>query len=84
VVHADIRAGEIEIHGQVFGTVEAKRRLEISPTGRVRGDIQATVVSVTPGGVLDGRIRMADEQPDEITVVSPSDAATSIVRRERS
>src|SRR6516164_11691213 len=46
VVHADIRAGEIEVHGQVFGTIEAKRRIEISPTGRVRGDIQATVLSI--------------------------------------
>ena len=77
VVHADIRVGEIEIHGQVFGTIEAKRRIEISPTGRVRGDIQATVLSVTPGGVLDGRIRMADEHPEEMTPAARSTAAAT-------
>jgi cytoskeletal protein CcmA (bactofilin family) len=83
VVHADIRAGEIEVHGQVFGTIEAKRRIEISPTGRVRGDIQATVLSITPGGVLDGRIRMADEQSDDAIAVPQSDGATSITPHER-
>jgi cytoskeletal protein CcmA (bactofilin family) len=72
VVHADIRAGVVEVHGQVFGTIEAKRRIEISPSGRVRGDIQSSVLSVTPGGVLDGRIRMADERPDEITIATDS------------
>jgi cytoskeletal protein CcmA (bactofilin family) len=83
VVHADIRAGEVEVHGQVFGTIEAKQRIEISPTGRVRGDVQATVLSITPGGVLDGRIRMADEKPDEAVAVSQSEGATSITSHER-
>lgn len=68
VVHADIRAGEIEVHGQVLGTIEAKRRVEISATGRVRGDIQTPVLIVTPGALIDGRTRMADERPDEATV----------------
>src|SRR5215467_13562636 len=67
-VHADIRTGEIEIHGQVFGTVEAKKSVEISPSGRVCGDIHTPVLSLSPGGVVDGRVRMANEQPEETTV----------------
>src|SRR5712692_3725184 len=59
LVHADIKVGEIEIHGQVSGTVEAKRRVEISPTGRVRGEIQTPVLVMNPGAMLDGQIRMA-------------------------
>src|SRR6516225_9460528 len=51
MVHADIRAGEIEVHGQVLGTIEAKRRVEISVTGRVRGDIQTPALTVTPGAL---------------------------------
>src|SRR5215471_2663277 len=68
VVHADIRAGEIEIHGQIFGTIEAKRRAEIFPTGKVRGDIHTPVLTVTPGGLLDGRLQMAPEKPEETAV----------------
>ena len=83
IVHADIRAGEIEIHGQVLGTVEAKRRIEVSVTGRVRGDIHTPVLVVTPGALLDGRIRMADERPDEATVAARADAEQSTTRPER-
>jgi len=83
MVHADIRAGDVEIHGQVFGTIEAKRRVEISGSGRVRGDVHAPVLIVNPGAQLDGRTRMADEQPDETTAVTDSDNAEKSAAQER-
>jgi cytoskeletal protein CcmA (bactofilin family) len=84
MVHADIRAGDVEIHGQVLGTIEAKRRVEISVSGRVRGDVHAPVLIVNPGAQLDGRTRMADEQPVENTAVTASeDAENSATRHER-
>jgi len=66
VVHADIKVGEIEIHGQFFGSIQAKHRVQVFPSGRVRGDIHTPVLSVNPGAMLDGGLRMADERPDEI------------------
>lgn len=83
MVHADIHAGDIEIHGQVFGTIEAKRRVEISPTGRVRGDIHTPILVMNPGGLLDGRIRMADERPDETTLAACATPEESTTRQER-
>src|SRR6476660_8437384 len=53
VVHADIKVGDIEIHGQVFGSIEANRRIDITETGRVRGDVKTPMLAVTPGGVVD-------------------------------
>ena len=70
-VHADINVSEIEIHGRVFGNLEAKRRIEIYPTGRVRGDIKTPVLVVNPGGMLDGKTRMAEESADPTAVVDP-------------
>ncbi len=67
-VHADIKAAEVEISGQVFGTIDAKRRIEIYPTGRVRGDINTPVLAVSPGATLDGRLRMTGDRPEETTV----------------
>jgi cytoskeletal protein CcmA (bactofilin family) len=67
LVHADIKVGEIEIHGQVFGSIEAKRRVEITASGRLRGDVHTPVLCVTSGGVLDGRIQMAEDHPAEET-----------------
>ncbi len=64
IVNADVKVGEIEIHGQVSGTIDAKRRVEISSTGRVRGEIQTPVLLVNPGGIVDGQIRMADNHPE--------------------
>jgi cytoskeletal protein CcmA (bactofilin family) len=83
IVHADIRAGDVEIHGQVFGTIEAKRRIEIFSTGRIRGDIQAPVLSVSPGGVLDGRIRMGNDHPEETTIATRAVSEESTSRQER-
>jgi cytoskeletal protein CcmA (bactofilin family) len=61
VVHADIKVGEIEIHGQFFGNIEAKNRVEIFPSARVRGDIHTPVLCVSAGAMLDGGIRMPDD-----------------------
>jgi cytoskeletal protein CcmA (bactofilin family) len=65
VVHADVKVGEAEIYGQFFGNIQAKNRVEIYPSGRVRADIHTPVLCVNPGAILDGGIRMADEKPDD-------------------
>lgn len=70
VIHADIRVGEIEIHGQIFGNIEAKRKVDILPTGRIRGDIRTTLLTIAPGGQVDGQIVMANEKADEMATVS--------------
>ena len=69
VVHADIKVGEIEIHGQFFGRIEAKNRIEIFPSGRVRGDLHTPTLCVNPGAVLDGGMHMTVERSDEATAV---------------
>ena len=65
VVNAEIKAGEVEIHGQCFGNIEAKSRVEIFPGGRVSADIRTPVLCVSPGATLDGGIHMADEKPND-------------------
>src|SRR5262249_21536117 len=83
VVHADIKVGEIEIHGQFFGSIQAKRRVEIFPSGRVRGDVQTPVLSVSAGAMVDGGIRMADERPEETTVGAQALSEQSNTEHER-
>src|SRR5262249_37066683 len=67
VVHADIKVGEIEIHGRFFGTITAKTRVVVFPSGRVRGDIHTPVLCVNPGALLDGGMHMANDGTDEST-----------------
>lgn len=73
LVHGDILVGEIEIHGQVFGNIESKRRVEIFSTGRVRGDITTPILVMNAGALLDGRTQMGDK-PDEVTIAVPAQA----------
>ena len=58
VVHADIRVGDIEIMGQVFGNVQVSGQAEIFSTGRLRGDLQASVLIIQAGAILEGRSSM--------------------------
>ncbi len=83
LVHADIKVGEIEVHGQVFGSIDAKRRVEVSATGRIRGDVRTPVLITSAGGVLDGRIEMAGDRPDETTITTHSTAQQQRARQER-
>ena len=83
IVHADIKAGEVEIHGQVFGSIEAKRRIEIHVSGRVRGDLHTPVLSMSPGGMLDGRLQMATDKPEETTIAARPAPQESNTRQER-
>ena len=59
LVHGDIKVAQVVIAGQVFGSIEAKERLEILATGRVQGDVHTPVLVVMPGSMLDGRTSMA-------------------------
>ena len=59
VVHADIKVGDIEIRGQVFGNIEVKRQAEILSTGRLKGDLQAAVLIIQAGALLEGRSHMS-------------------------
>ena len=72
LVHADIKVGELEIHGQVFGNIESKRRVEVCATGRVCGDIHTPVLIISEGALLDGRTRMAGDKPAETTLSTHS------------
>src|SRR5262245_50024214 len=70
VVHADVKVGEIEIHGQVFGSVCVERRSEIFRTGRLRGDLQTPVLVVHEGGIMDGRSSMpSDSSQPQVALV---------------
>jgi len=73
VVHADIKVGEIEIHGKVFGNIEVGRRTEIFPSGSLRGDLKTPVLVMHERGVLDGRSRMpgGDAETVETTESTP-------------
>ena len=57
-IQADISVAVAVVMGEVDGTIDAKDRIEVYPPGRVSGEIQAPVISIEPGGILNGNCIM--------------------------
>ena len=64
-VHADIKAGEVEVYGSISGSVEGNRRVEIHPSGSITGDVHTPELVIEAGGILDGNSKMAGDRKAE-------------------
>ena len=58
MLHADITADTVIVMGKVDGNIDGKKKIEARPPGRITGDIQAPVVAVEPGVILNGNCRI--------------------------
>jgi cytoskeletal protein CcmA (bactofilin family) len=76
-IYADIKAGEARIHGSVFGNISGSRRIEISATGKVRGEVQAPQLVIEEGAVFEGRSHGA-AQDDPQTELRTGDDETLV------
>jgi cytoskeletal protein CcmA (bactofilin family) len=60
IVVADVQASEVTIDGCLVGNVVASGVIDISPSGRVVGDLSAPRVIVAEGAAFRGNIDMGD------------------------
>ena len=60
-IEADIFADSVTMGGHIVGEITARRRLEITETGRVTGEAKAASITVKEGGKVDGSFRMIGE-----------------------
>ncbi len=65
VVEATVRVATLVVHGKLVGNVTASDRVELKASARVTGDVEAPVVVMEAGAVLDGRCRMTRDEPAE-------------------
>lgn len=63
-VEGDIRAAHVVIAGQVEGNVFAGERLEVTATGRVRGEVSYKEIGVELGGLVNGKIHCLEEDEE--------------------
>jgi len=66
VINASIRSGVVEVSGEVVGNISATERIELHPSCRVYGDIEAPVVTIDEGALLEGQCRMTKLRPADI------------------
>lgn len=63
-VDADIEAENVSVSGQAKGSILARGRLEILPTGRVWADVTVSSFLLDDGGKLHGALKMIGTEPE--------------------
>ncbi len=66
-VNARVNATNVTVAGRVDGHIYCSGKVEIRPTGRVTGEIQAGALIVQEGAYFDGNSKMASGAPSEAT-----------------
>jgi cytoskeletal protein CcmA (bactofilin family) len=63
-VEADLSAEDITISGDFKGKISCRRRLEVTSTGKIQGQVQTALLVVLEGGALDGELHMRVDQAE--------------------
>ena len=71
-VNAKVTAAEITISGTLDGQIYSTGRVEIRPTGRVTGEVNAASLVMQDGAYFDGQIKMKNRGQPEDGVSEPS------------
>ncbi|MEO5568803.1 MAG: polymer-forming cytoskeletal protein [Gemmatimonadaceae bacterium] len=82
VVNASIHAGTVEVSGEVVGNITANERIELHPGCRVYGDIEAPVVIIDEGALLEGQCRMTKLRPTDISAPEPRNSGVVPLKRQ--
>jgi cytoskeletal protein CcmA (bactofilin family) len=62
-VDADIKIGNIIINGEVNGTIQAKKKVEINAKGRVIGTVITPKLAVEEGAYLEANCQITNQVP---------------------
>jgi cytoskeletal protein CcmA (bactofilin family) len=60
-VQASIEGANVNVRGQVNGSVTARRRLTLGGSGRLNGDVKVSRLTVEDGATLNGNVTMTPE-----------------------
>src|ERR1041385_7622617 len=82
-VNASIRASLVEISGEVVGNITATDRIELHANCRVYGDIEAPIVIINVGAMLEAQCRMTKARPKEISATATLARDPSVVPLKR-
>lgn len=67
-VKASVEAATVSVSGTIEGTVTAKNKVEIHPTGKIFGDVYTQALIIEDGAVFDGKSHMSGrETPSRTT-----------------
>lgn len=64
-IEANINVDNALVSGEVRGNIKVKEKLQLTKTARILGDVEAKILSVVEGAVLNGKCNMGnvEEKP---------------------
>ncbi len=60
-IEGNIVVNEILISGEVRGTIEAKSKVSLSSTGKIKGDVKTARIDIAEGAFLCGNFEVEDK-----------------------
>ena len=57
ILKTDVHVPNVIIYGEVYGDVIAEDRIDLHESGRVFGNIQAPILKIDPGAILQGNCK---------------------------
>ncbi|HEY9257041.1 polymer-forming cytoskeletal protein [Chitinophaga sp.] len=85
-IRGHIYATDLVVHGKVYGDVYISNKAHISNKALVKGDVNAMVLEIEEGAVVEGAIRKNVQpvqknehttEPEEVKISAPADVAGS-------
>jgi cytoskeletal protein CcmA (bactofilin family) len=61
-IFANIWAENALIAGEIQGNLTITGKLEITPTAKIFGDIKTSIISISSGAIINGKLQMADNK----------------------
>lgn len=76
LVEAKVNAGSIIVSGEVRGTLEAEKRVELKSPGKVVGDIITPTLIIGEGVIFEGNCIMTKKSSPDLKAVAEGADAT--------
>lgn len=70
-LNLEITAENVVVRGCVRGAIQANVSVEVTPTGRVIGDVRAPKIIVREGGIIQGRCEMTAPPDQQLKQAAP-------------
>ena len=76
-IEGEVHVPVVIVNGSLVGDVHASERIELAPKARVTGNVHYTVVEMSAGAQLTGRLVHAASQPRVAAVPEPATPITA-------
>ena len=63
VITGPITARQVDVYGQVHGSINAEEQIELQPKSLVQGDLTTSRLSIKPGATFIGKSQMQGSDP---------------------